>query len=195
MAACILIAEIEEGRQAYAMCYFITLIAQTDDAGAVNEVMTRHGRSAVPVDNPSIRKVLREGERQYLATGRGCDCSSVLALPHSNSTLFEENVAKEEARLKRKGWSNSKVARALEDHRRAKSKHDHRHADSLNLWNAALHALKDELRVQSVGLFIGSYSGAVATEVFSVTRREIPKTVFWLDALASFQPNEVTIFR
>jgi hypothetical protein len=50
------------------MCLFITLVAPTDAVEAVRAAMARHGRGADPIDNPSVRKVLREGERQYLTT-------------------------------------------------------------------------------------------------------------------------------
>jgi hypothetical protein len=40
-------------------CHSITLIALTDDAGSVGAIMERHGRAADPVDNSTIRRVLR----------------------------------------------------------------------------------------------------------------------------------------
>ena len=61
------------------MCHFVTLIAPTGNADAVRDVMNRHGRAAKPLDNPSIRKVLREEEHQYLTTRGHCDCGTILA--------------------------------------------------------------------------------------------------------------------
>ena len=96
------------------MCHFITLIAPTDDVAAVRAMMERHGRAAEPIDNPSIRKVLRQGERQYLTTPGHCDCGTVLAPRKGSAEAFEEKLAKEAARLKRKGWSQAKIARAVD---------------------------------------------------------------------------------
>jgi hypothetical protein len=61
------------------MCHFITLVAPTADAAAVLAVMKRHGRAADPIDNPSIRKVLRSDEQQYVTTSGHCDCGTALA--------------------------------------------------------------------------------------------------------------------
>src|SRR5688500_12714415 len=64
------------------LCDSITLIAPTDDQPALAAVMKRHGRAAHPIDNPSIRKVLRADERQYLTTVGHCDCGTVLGPRH-----------------------------------------------------------------------------------------------------------------
>lgn len=177
------------------MCHFVTLIAPTDNAAAVRALMERHGRAADPIDNPSIRKALREGERQYLTTRGHCDCGTVLAPRHDTPEAFEDKLAKEEARMRRKGWSDAKIARAIDDRRKADAKPSGGGADSLELWNAALHDLRDELKLPYVGLFVRFYSGAIATEAFSASRREVTKGMPWHDALASLEHDEVTIFR
>ncbi len=175
------------------MCHFITLIAPTDDVGSVRAVMERHGRAAEPIDNPSIRKVLREGERQYLTTRGHCDCGTVLA-PRSLGAV-EDKLGKDEARMRRKGWSEAKIARAIEGRRKADTKPNGGGSDSLELWNATLHDLRNELKLPYAGLFIRFYSGAIATEEFIASRRDAPNNVTWQDSLASLEHDEVTIFR
>jgi hypothetical protein len=157
--------------------------------------MDRHGRAAEPIDNPSIRKVLREGEHQYLTTRGHCDCGTALAPRHDTPEAFEEKLAKEEARMRRKGWSEAKVARAMEDRRKADARPSGGGSDSLELWNAVLRDLTNELKLPYVGLFVRFYSGAIATELFSASRREVPKAAPWQDALASLENDEVTILR
>ena len=97
--------------------------------------------------------------------------------------------------MRRKGWSEAKIARAIEDRRKADAKPSSGGSDSLELWNAALHDLRDELKLPYVGLFVRLYSGAIASEAFSASRREVPKNVSWQDALATIGHDEVTIFR
>jgi len=65
------------------MCHFISLIVPTGDAAAVRTIMERHGRAAFPIDNPSVRKVLRDGEHQFITTRGHCDCGTVLAMKRS----------------------------------------------------------------------------------------------------------------
>jgi hypothetical protein len=175
------------------MCHFITLIAPTDDAAAVASIMERHGRAAKPMDNPSINKVLRNGERQYLTTRGHCDCGTALAPRHQTLEAFEEKLAKEAARMRRKGWSEAKIARAIDDRRKADAKPDGGGSDSLELWNAALRDLREELKLPYAGLLVRFYSGAIATEAFTASRREVPKGVPWQEALASLEHDEVTI--
>ncbi len=177
------------------MCHFVTLIAPTDDADAVRAIMDRHGRAADPADNPSIRKVLQEGERQYVTTCGHCDCGTVLAPRHDPPETFEERLAKEAARMKRKGWSEAKITRAMEDRRKADARPSGGNSDSLELWNAVVHDLRNELNLPYVGLFVRFYSGAIATEVFTATRREVPKGTPWQDSLACLEHDEVTILR
>jgi hypothetical protein len=177
------------------MCHFITLVAPTDDAAAVSGVMERHGRAASPIDNPSVRAALNDRERQYLTTRGHCDCGTVLAPRHDTPDAFEEKLAKEVARMRRKGWSETKIARAIEDRRKADARPDGGGSDSIEMWNAVLHDLGKKLKLPYVGLLVRFYSGAIATEAFIATRRDAPTGLTWNEALASMQRDEVTIFR
>jgi hypothetical protein len=177
------------------MCYFITLIAPSDDMATIGAIMKRHGRAATLIENHSLRKVMRENERQYLTTRSHCDCGTVLALNHNPAEKFEIELVKEQARLKRKGWSAAKIARALDDLRKSDAKPKHLSPDSLELWDAALHELVGAMKLAYAGLFVRSYSGAIDTEAFIASRRDVPKDAPWLAALATLNDNEITIFR
>ncbi len=172
------------------VCYFITLIATTGDAAAMRAVMERHGRAASPIDNPSIRKVLRDGEHQYLTTRGHCDCGTVLAPRHDDA----EKHAGDAARMRRKGWSGAKVARAIEDRRKADARPDGGNPDSIELWNAVLCELGEELKLPYAGLLVRFYSGVVAAEAFTASRRNVARMTPWYAALASMQRDEVTVF-
>lgn len=171
------------------------MIVPTDATASVRAVMERHGRTAAPIDNPSIRKVLRENERQYLTTRGHCDCGTVLAHQPIRPEGLENKLDKERSRLIRKGWSVAKIARAIEDQCKAEAKRKVGGPDSLKLWSDVLNEVRDELKLQYVGLFVRSYSGAIATEIFGASRREVCRETPWLDALASLELNEVTILR
>jgi hypothetical protein len=123
------------------MCYYITLVVPTQDADAVRTVMYQHGREATPIDNPAIRKVLRDDERQYLTTRGHCDCGTVLAHRYDTPEHFEDKLDKEAVRMRRKGWSEAKIARAIDDQRKAGARPIGRGSDSLELWHATLQNL------------------------------------------------------
>ena len=105
-----------------------------------------------------------------------------------------QKLAKEAARMKRKGWSTAKIARALEDRTKADARPSGGGSDSLELWNAVLRDLSSELKLPYAGLFVRVYSGSIAIEAFNALRREVPKGMPWQDALASLVNDEVTIF-
>lgn len=176
------------------MCHFITLIAPTEDVAALQLVMERHGRAAKPIDNPSIRKVLREHEGQYLTTIGHCDCGTVLARYGDTPEEAEERLATKAARMKRKGWSKAKIERAIEDWRKADGRPSTGGPDSLELWEAVLRDIRQSLNFPYAGLFIRHYRGTLDTELFEATRREVPKNPQWRHALSSLQQDEVTIF-
>ncbi len=177
------------------MCHFITLIAPTENAAAVRAIMERHGRAASPIDNPSVRKALRDGEHQFITTRGHCDCGTVLAPRHDTPAAFEKKLAKEIARMKRKGWSKAKIERAIEDQRKADARPDGGGSDSIELWSVVLRDLGEELGLPYIGLLVRFYSGEIATEAFTATRRDVEKGMTPNEALASMEHDEVTIFR
>jgi hypothetical protein len=176
------------------MCHFITLIVPHADSDALWKIMKRHARAARPIDNPSIRAVLRDGERQYLTTRVHCDCGTVLAARHGLEEAFEEKIAREVVRWRRKGWTETKIARAIEDQRSAEARPIEGGIDSLELWNALLSDLGSTLRLPYAGLFVRFYGGAIADEAFYATRRDAPTDAPRLEALAAMREDEVTIF-
>ena len=176
------------------MCHFVTLIAPTKDTDAISAIMKRHGRNANPIDNPSIRMVLGGSEHQYLTTRGHCDCGTVLAPKRDTPEAREDRLAKEANRLRRLGWTEAKITRAIEDRRKSDARPSGRNSDSFELWSAVLHDVGRELDLSHVGLIVRFYSGEVATEVFSAKRRVVTKNACWQDALASLEYDEVTIF-
>lgn len=173
------------------MCHYITLIVPTADTAAVKAAMEKHGRTATPVNGFSLAKVLRGNERQYLTARGNCDCGTILAqLPDSS-----DNESSFVARLKRKKWSDGKIARAVSERRAAEDRSGRSSVDSYELWQVVLSSLKIELNLPYAGLAIHFYSGGIEDEAFSVTRREVPREVSVTDALTEFAEDEVTIFR
>lgn len=97
--------------------------------------------------------------------------------------------------MRRKGWSDAKIARAIEDLRKAGARPDGGGVDSLELWAAILRELGETLKLPYAGLFVRFYAGAIDTEIFSASRREIPRNVPHYEALRSIEHDAVTIFR
>jgi len=139
--------------------------------------------------------MLLPGERQYLTTRGHCDCGTVLAPRRLEShEAFEDRLAREAFRLARRGWSEAKIARATEDRRKAAARPDGSGCDSLEMWVSVILDLTRELPLPQVGLFVRAYSGLIATETFTATRREAPPRLPLAEALAAMRADEVTMF-
>lgn len=156
--------------------------------------MERHGRAARLMKNPSIGRQLLAGEHQVLTTRDHCDCGTVLACGSPTERL-EARLAREAVRLARKGWTESKIARAIADQRRADTRPRRAGPDRFELWNAILHDLIEDIGLPYVGLFVGNYTGAINVEEFAVVRRDMPRGEPWLDMLTQLRKGELAIFR
>ena len=150
------------------MCYFITLVVQGADEASIAPVLTRHGRRARPIGNPSVASILQPGEVQLLTTIGHCDCATALI---RRST---DRRARQVDGLAKKGWSPSKIERWLQDREtadvRAHARTDAQRTDSIALWTNLIDDLFAMRRVRQAGLLLHNYSGDVNTEAFEVTR-------------------------
>jgi hypothetical protein len=144
------------------MCYFITLVVRGSDRAAIATVVTRHGRRAMPIHNPSVESILEPGEAQFLTTVGHCDCGTVLGHQRGHDQA---------AKLAKKGWSPSKIERCLSDRKRADERRER--PDSVDLWSNLVGDLIALPDVQQVGLLLQAYSSDVETEVFNVRRATV----------------------
>jgi hypothetical protein len=177
------------------MCYYITLIAPTGNQPAIRSVMQKHKRAAMPFDNSSVAKILLAAERQYLTTRGTCDCGTVLApddVPACDD--FETELVREGLMLRRRGWPETRIARAIDDRRLAYEREKRAAPDSLDLWARIISELHKELSLPYVGLLVHLYDGRVDDEEFPVTRRTAASRCSQIEQLESLRPDEVTIF-
>src|SRR5215470_3638370 len=109
------------------MCYFITLVVQGADEASIAPVLTRHGRRATPISNPSVASMLQPGEVQFLTAVGHCDCATMLI---GRST---DRRAKQVEKLAKRGWSPAKIERWLQDRETADVRaHARRDAQSMD---------------------------------------------------------------
>lgn len=157
------------------MCYFITLVVQGANEASIAPVVTRHGRRATPISNPSVASILQPGEVQFLTTVGHCDCATVLI--GQSTAQDKDRRAKQVEKLAKKGWSPSKIERWLRDRKtadvRAHARRDAQSTDSVALWTSLIRDLFAMQTVRLVGLLLHNYSGDVDTEAFETTRASV----------------------
>jgi len=155
------------------MCHFITLIAESDDADMLDAAMRTHGRRAQPIDNPSVRRVLKPGEHQYVSTAGHCDCGTVFAKGVEPSPVeVAEQRERQRSKLAKKGWSASKIERWFEDSARTEGRPS-AGVDSVELWAEVLRDLLLQRGVRAAGLLAHDYRGYLVDEAFEARRIEV----------------------
>lgn len=156
------------------MCYFITLVVSGSDQATINSIAARHGRRARVIRNPSVARVLAANEDQFLSTVGHCDCGTVLA---SRSVQDVHSREQDAAKLARKGWSQTKIERWLDDrekaHGRVETRREANASDSIALWCDLVRDLISAPGVAAAGLLLHFYSGDVEDEVFAPKRETV----------------------
>lgn len=171
------------------MCSYITLVVR-GDASDVPAVLQRHGRKATPMENSSIRRVLVAGETQFLTTIGHCDCGTVLGAARENPSALRD----EGERLRREGWSDAKIGRALRDRKKAEARPSKGAIDTIEFWAAILRDVISTPGVSGSGLLVHNYSGAIEDEEFAASRREIPDSAVDVE-LAKLREDELLAVR
>jgi hypothetical protein len=169
------------------MCFFILAVLPEDaDADAVKAIFSAHGRRCVEAGGLSdgLRAGLAPGERFFHTTPAHCDCGTPLgeaALPGRDPAQVAEATA---ARLRRKGWSEAKIARALAQQVEADARPPRPSRDlaptSLADWVALIDAVLVSNATPSLGLLWGELE-----DVLDATDRpRIRRAALDQDALA-----------
>src|SRR5688572_20722965 len=93
------------------MCWFVTL--GVSPAGAAALEVIGHSRSGLHVrksSNPHVARIFGDADIRFDVTHGGCSCDFYAAVPEPDPNHIE----RARARYRRKGWSEAKIARALE---------------------------------------------------------------------------------
>jgi hypothetical protein len=175
------------------MCYFITAIlaSDVDTAGivAITAVFRAHGRACQPYVNTALAVQIGDAERSYYTTIGHCDCGTPLgsAAVAAASSGGDDDVdrkaadahqahAIEAARLRRKGWSEAKIARALTQRDEAQARPRRRREEptqtSLDQWCALIRETLATSRIAFVGLLLHDYRGSINDEDIALKGRQ-----------------------
>lgn len=150
------------------MCHFVlAVLPASAPIPALDALARTHGRQLSPLDNAALQAQLRPDQRAFVTTLGHCDCGTVLGEDLAVGKARVDAGA-EHRRLARKGWSEAKIARALENrreheameaaHKRAKG------ADERARWVAFVNAMVAPGRAREFGLLVHSFRGRLDTE-------------------------------
>jgi hypothetical protein len=137
------------------VCTFISAVLPADaDVEIVATTLRAHGRACTPYAHPTLCLEARE---QLCSTTPGhCDCGTLLASSRGETDVDRD--AQWRDRMRRKGWSPAKIARAekqrMEAGERPVSPKASDSVTSLSEWRALIEAVLQSRATASFGLFI-----------------------------------------
>jgi DNA-binding transcriptional MerR regulator len=144
------------------MC--IVIMVLLPDSARVDEIRTifrHHGRPLDAEDNAYLTRQLHPTVRFYKSRGGYCDCDTGLGKGRWNAVSPAPDEQRKIERLRRKGWSENKIARALEQHAQADARdstHQKRHVqearDDVAHWQALLTDVLQSHATPYIGLLL-----------------------------------------
>ena len=155
------------------MCHFITgLIDSKVTLDDLNKVGHDNAITFVKCDNEFVKSQLKSGEDYLVKRTSICDCGTQLGLVSRTNTPDTTRIEKREVdKLKKKGWSETKIKRWLTDREKTsekdKIKYDRIvngvHLDIAN-WIDYINKVFTETKTQHFGLLLHWYKGGLEDE-------------------------------
>lgn len=177
------------------MCRFITAILPAGaDTAALAAIAHRHKRARSPYAHPGLLAQLAADERGWLTTVGHCDCDTPLGRQRNSAAREHDDAA---MKWRRKGWSEAKIARALQQRddgeRRRLDKQAAGGTTGLASWRALLEEALTEGSIDTFGLLIHQYTGKL-DEAFLL---QPPQSVALHEATDAFLSSmqEDTLYR
>ena len=104
------------------MCHFITgITSETTDLELLNTIGSKYGLTFSEASNEHIIKQLKQNQKYLWKDSKYCDCGTALGA----ISFIEKNKKSNEKdlqRLKKKGWSETKINNWLENKKRSELK-------------------------------------------------------------------------
>src|SRR5688500_2255529 len=171
------------------MCHLIT-IGTRESREAILDLLGPDAPIAIHAShNPSVRTMFPQEDRLFELKAGPCSCALVPRTESEQS--FDDQMRRRQERYRKEGWTDGKIARALDAARSAHVRAGQKHSAP----EVAMSTLLDRLARKPVGvrLFIHFYSGSFDTEVVNSARvvrisTEQPRTP---DIIAEEQPCEI----
>lgn len=168
------------------MCYYITaVLPAVNDIATLQAIFHQYKRVCTPLENPSISKILRPGERYYLTTAGPCDCDTTLGRVYSASTT--KSYTTHNAKLRKRGWSDTKIQRWMEQKNRPPPALPTAWELSCNAdWYELIRAVLQSQTIDYLALLLHHYDTSL-TQRIRLHRRE--EVAISLEALGMMQTD------
>ena len=181
------------------MCHFITAVLPKEaDAPGLDAIARRHHRQFEALSNSSIESQLRSGEHYFLTTVGHCDCGTALGASARDGSRAPREHHADIRQLRSKGWSETKIARWLEQKQQVSARDDRvrssRDIPSTGDWRALIKEVLESGLTPYVGILLHMYSGPLSGRIQLAGRQVVPLSELTEDMLAGIQEDVIYEF-
>lgn len=159
------------------MCHFITaIINQTTDLDKLNLIGNDYGITFSNTSNKFIELQLKQGQKYIWKNSKYCDCGTALG---AIDFIKQEKKSdkKDLKRLKKKGWTETKIKKwlinkersDLKDQRTAEHQQS-KYQDDAENWINFLNDIAKDVDIEYFGLIYHWYSQSVENERFKIVQ-------------------------
>lgn len=180
------------------MCHYVTAVLPKSAAHHELDALAReHGRQFQPLSNPSIEAQIGPEERYFISTLGHCDCGTPLgALVHGASRA--PDWSSQEQRLRQKGWSKARIARAITQKqaafRSSAESSTEANLKAMSSWLKFIGAILGSGKTSHLGLLLHMYSGSVSSRIALVGREVVRSTELTPDLLGHMKEDVLYVF-
>lgn len=152
------------------MCHYISGLIQNDfNLEDLNDIGTSYSITFADCKNDFVRNQLDNKEKYLIKDSKYCDCGTELG---SLNRYDKKRIEKSELdKLKRKGWSETKIQRWIDDKKKVVEREQIKnnsfrsgiHSDIEN-WITFINDLFSQTKINKFGIILHWYSGNVNSE-------------------------------
>lgn len=157
----------------------------------------KYGRIFQPLSNPSIQRQLGPDRWHFRTTAGHCDCGTALGSDRHRN-IDATDWAVEEQRLLKKGWSRTKIDRALAQKREKAAFHDHGCENDVSVdiasWVQLIRQALDSGFTAELGVLLHSYRGGLDEDISLQGMQTIRTSEAIADALRQMREDVLVTF-
>lgn len=176
------------------MCQFNLLIIDKESKNdELKKLLLTNGFGFRELNNKSLKNQIGENIKIIVTTKGDCDCGSVIGV-NRQEAVSKIDIEKEQKKLRKKKWSESKIERYLADKlkkqsNRVEAKESDNESEENN-WIRISNSLKNQ--TDPFGILFHQFSGAIEEEIIDIEEsNQIPLSLLAEGELRNFRENQL----
>ena len=186
------------------MCTYISItLPKSANIDACRALFAEH-RLAMDEMEPQDRpEGVLATENYYFTCSGYCDCGTRLGSEYrkaeSHSKISEKSIVDD---LRKKGWSDAKIQRRLDDFRKTQAKNERaaealseKSGDELESWMELTQQLFHQSLTSHLGITVNDYTGLISNPKFALTRKIQSSKALTASALERLPPATLLVIK